>query len=867
MADEPLSGDEFKKLESEIVADPTSRRAYINISWLCGDLTWLYRDHTEEAREAVLPAGTVTVSSLPVDGRRSLWSNPFLAAAVSAIAASMLLYLGGFLRFASPGSTAQQESVSEVAEGDLDTPAEVAATLTGLVDCYWEPDSLAPTYGEPLEPGRTLQLKAGLAKLTFESGAQLILQGPAEFEVASPMDGALHIGKLSAVCPVQAHGFKIATPTAQVVDLGTEFGMEVDAVGDTEVHVFEGEVLTWPVDVEGETAQHAMSLVKDKAAVFKKGLAVEQAFAQANRFVRDISAHLDTDSLPPLPVNRRLQLWLAADVLVKRDDAKRVIAWRDILVGDNQSDEDAWQHDEDARPLWVEDAIGGKPALRFDGEKSHLCTTPFLTTPSQTVFLVFQRDEVKLNPTEKRQLLNYNGPPYDLPKTMRAFRILQIDDMEKAGSFRGYIYAGLEEQNIYAQLGDVRMKEAAEVGEPVVLAYLYDPEANRAELWANNESQGYSNAPAGEQFSSRKIIGRHPLHKTCFDGDIAEVLIYNTALTPDEISQVNTYLGKKYSIPVDSTGDSELRSGTPSDEAAREAARRTECKNKMHQLGIALHNHHDTKGAFPVGAEGRDPTTANLNYNLGGTYNRRVAMAIHLFPFIEQGTLHSNYNFADYHTSVRDPNSPFVASQPAFTCPSDEPQQSLLCDAGTARDYKGNYGVNWGPWSYDCQAVEQRLQRGVVVPLRGCPDTSSQAIKIRNAPFHLHWGAKFRQITDGSSNTLAMMEMVQTPENGTCDRRGRIWNDDFGTYQINTRDTPNSSGADVSGCSSSDALYPCQSSTDVKEGRLVSRSRHPGGVVVMMCDASVQFITDNVDLVAWQAASTIAGGEVESILQ
>ncbi|MCO6044663.1 FecR domain-containing protein [Aeoliella sp. ICT_H6.2] len=582
LGDEHLSKEEFEQLEREIASSRENRRAYIKMSWLCGDLTWLFRDQSEEACPIAIPAAPGAPTASPkVAGHRSLWGNPFLSAAASAIAASLLLYLGGFLQFTSPQPSADQVAIAEedsqpsVAEkanqgalveespGDWEASPEVAATLTGLDDCRWEPGSAAPTYGEPLLPGRTLKLAEGRAKLTFESGAQLILQGPTEFEVVSSMDGSLPFGKLRALCPVQAHGFKIATPTAQVVDLGTEFGMQVDGLGETEVHVFAGEVLTWPVDAKGKIAEHALSLVKDKAALFKKGIAVEHVSAKADLFVRDIAAHLDSKSLPPLPVHRRLQLWLAADVLAKRDDADRVIAWRDILVGDNQSDEDAWQHDEDARPLWIEDAIGGKPALRFDGMNSHMCTTPFLTTPSQTVFMVFQRHDLLAEPkkAEKRQLLNYNGPPYDLPKTMRAFRILQIDDMEDVGKYRAYIYAGLEKEKMYAQLGDVRMRKAAQVNEPVVLSYLYDPESNRSELWANNESQGFSNAPAGEEFTSRKIIGRHPLHKTCFHGDIAELLIFNEALTPEEISQVNAYLGKKYSIPTSSPGESETQPG------------------------------------------------------------------------------------------------------------------------------------------------------------------------------------------------------------------------------------------------------------------------------------------------------------------
>ncbi|WP_425399014.1 LamG-like jellyroll fold domain-containing protein [Aeoliella sp.] len=552
MADEPLSTNELRRLEQLIVEDPSTRKAYVKMAWLCGDLAWLFRD-----RAASLPSAAQRQEITPIPQARQRRSfYPLVSAVASAIAASLLLYLAGWLHFpggeAGPGTVASSEDSRRTS----DALPTLAATLTGLSDCRWAKGVPAPTYGEPLEEGRVLKLDSGIAKLTFESGAQLILQGPVEFVVESPMDCAMPFGKLSAVCPVQAHGFSVSTPTARVVDLGTEFGMEVDSEGDTEVHVFEGEVLTWPVDTDGNTTDEALSLVKDEAARFKKGLAREQDFAEANRFVRDISAHLDKDSLPPLPADRRLQLWLAADVLVKRDGANRVVAWRDILVGDNQSDEDAWQHDEDSRPLWVDKAINDKPALRFDGMKSYLSTTPFLTTPKQTVFVVFQRHEAPLAKVEKRQILNYNGPPFDLPKTMRAFRILQIDDMDNPGKYRAYIYAGLEQQGVYAHLGEVRMKQAAENNDPVVLAYVYDPEKNHAELWTNGQSQGSSNAPTGESFTSRKIIGRHPLHGSCFRGDIAELLIYNEALAKEDVAKVSTYLGGKYGISVQQADDS-----------------------------------------------------------------------------------------------------------------------------------------------------------------------------------------------------------------------------------------------------------------------------------------------------------------------
>jgi prepilin-type processing-associated H-X9-DG protein len=247
----------------------------------------------------------------------------------------------------------------------------------------------------------------------------------------------------------------------------------------------------------------------------------------------------------------------------------------------------------------------------------------------------------------------------------------------------------------------------------------------------------------------------------------------------------------------------------------------------MRQLGIALQNYHDTYKKFPIGGQGRNLDDAALAYS-GGPI--RTAFAVLLFPFIEEGALFQQY---DFRTSTLNQatvaNSPFGVVQPCYTCPSDEPQQCTACDSGK------------------------------------CTTDSHVAARLHNAPFHIQYGAKLSQISDGTSKTFAMLEMVQVPQITACDRRGRIWNEDFGCYQISARYTPNSGSNDGSNCEDR-SDYHCTDTSSVQEGRLMSRSRHPGGVNVVMCDSSVHFISDSVSLLAWQASSTMAGGEVDSAL-
>jgi hypothetical protein len=118
-----------------------------------------------------------------------------------------------------------------------ETTASVAV-LTRGVNLEWE--SAAITAGTPLSPG-WLRLKSGIAQIEFYQGARVLIEGPAELQLVSSGEATCTRGKLSAQVPPQAKGFRINTPKGTIVDLGTEFGLDVGA-GNAEVHVFKGEV-------------------------------------------------------------------------------------------------------------------------------------------------------------------------------------------------------------------------------------------------------------------------------------------------------------------------------------------------------------------------------------------------------------------------------------------------------------------------------------------------------------------------------------------------------------------------------------------------------------------------------------------------
>jgi hypothetical protein len=123
---------------------------------------------------------------------------------------------------------------------------EFVAQLTGLKECSWPNNAPATHPGDRLFKGQRLEITAGFAEITFDSGGQVLLEGPASFEVNSAWGASLARGTLKASVPPQAIGFRISNPSVEVVDLGTEFTMSADASGVAEVLVLKGQVEAQP---------------------------------------------------------------------------------------------------------------------------------------------------------------------------------------------------------------------------------------------------------------------------------------------------------------------------------------------------------------------------------------------------------------------------------------------------------------------------------------------------------------------------------------------------------------------------------------------------------------------------------------------
>ena len=314
----------------------------------------------------------------------------------------------------------------------------------------------------------------------------------------------------------------------------------------------------------------------------------------------------------------------------------------------------------------------------------------------------------------------------------------------------------------------------------------------------------------------------------------------------------------------------------PAIQAAREASRRSSCSNKIRQVALAVTNYESAKKQFPAAVS--MPDIVNPGDNDG------ISFFIQILPYIEASAI------ADLYDPKIQPRKQlakcFSSPEPTFQCPSDESVKvpfangfsavdpaTGLGTGDTAQDYKGNYGVNWGTSRFQQQQPVWNFATNSNQPGRPGPFEDPVVAGTKQISRHI----KVRQITDGLSHTLMLMEMRQAPTGGPpdtlIDRRGRLWIPVSGTFQISTLLVPNSTrcdtsnaidskrgcGPDVGGCLDvpNDGL-PCSTGG---VSTLASRSRHPGGVMVALCDVSCRYVSNDVDLAAWRAIASRAGDE------
>jgi hypothetical protein len=239
MCDRPLTSEEVERVEQSIRSDQDARRRYCLMATLCAELEWVFPMGAETRLvRATQTEGVV----LPGSTRSWRISNRSLVAIVAAASVAVACWLALGAWVFPRWRAAQQLAGVELLRGKIDAN-EPVASLVAEHGCRWRAaGDRAAKVGTEFSVGTMLELETGVAQLQFVEGAHVWLEGPAWFTVESQGRGNLARGKLVAQVPKDAIGFTVETPTAQVVDLGTEFGVEVDESGATDVQVSKGKV-------------------------------------------------------------------------------------------------------------------------------------------------------------------------------------------------------------------------------------------------------------------------------------------------------------------------------------------------------------------------------------------------------------------------------------------------------------------------------------------------------------------------------------------------------------------------------------------------------------------------------------------------
>lgn len=277
----------------------------------------------------------------------------------------------------------------------------------------------------------------------------------------------------------------------------------------------------------------------------------------------------------------------------------------------------------------------------------------------------------------------------------------------------------------------------------------------------------------------------------------------------------------------------------PAVQAAREAARRMSCQNNLKQIGLALHNYHDTNRRFPIGAD-------SINC---------LSWRVRILPFIEQSNLYQLFNFNagiwNGGTNREGPNKLVHALNriPSFNCPS---VPNILASNGSStlvdgrKTFTSDYHGIAGPKGINPTGTAY----SVLANPAGQGGFATQGILGKDSI------TRIGDIPDGTSNTLAVGEVSVRLSTGVIlESDGADWVRGMGlggtgNGMASCRNVQSAINTPYNG------IY-----NDISFGSL-----HTGGAQFVMADGSVRFVTASADLVVYKSTASRDGGEVQVVV-
>ena len=283
----------------------------------------------------------------------------------------------------------------------------------------------------------------------------------------------------------------------------------------------------------------------------------------------------------------------------------------------------------------------------------------------------------------------------------------------------------------------------------------------------------------------------------------------------------------------------------PAVQQAREAARRSTCKNNLKQIGVALHNYHETHSVLPpLAINPGVPSWSKFPWAMDCPVQcRNITGQLLLLPFIEQTALYNGINFSLPVGQAQNSGGGPTTNQgaainhniPVFQCPSEPASNSPSTVGGSSHysrtsAHRTNYGFP------------------IDVITRDLPGNFGQDQRGSKSAFGINGAAKIDHCKDGSSNTMFMCE---TPFKKASDSFGTFW----GSWVYTNDVVPARYGINNTG-------WACAGSAGRCTYAWGAGSAHEGGCHILLGDGAVRFISENINTAIIRSLVSMNGGEV-----
>ncbi len=290
----------------------------------------------------------------------------------------------------------------------------------------------------------------------------------------------------------------------------------------------------------------------------------------------------------------------------------------------------------------------------------------------------------------------------------------------------------------------------------------------------------------------------------------------------------------------------------PAVQSSREAGRRLQCSNNLKQLGLALQVYHHSYGRFPSGGVHDAPYSWS-----GPKAENHGSFLVALLPYLDEQSL---YDACDFTTDTMF-NSTLPSGQKVhevristFRCPSDANQQyytdgnPLYPSTNGLKLATSNYAASMGNQAFGACPFGGNMF-GTGPAYHGHDETGTQ---ISGVFSHTNWAANLKEISDGSSNTIALGEILP----------GCSWHAQDGWMHVNSLWFATTCPINYNNCEDRSGYDASCAAPNAWSCDMGFKSDHPGGALFVLCDGSVHFLSENIDYNNYQRLGDRRDGEV-----